>query len=292
MPKPLEIVPAKKAEYVRTRTDKYFTKSREIVEKFGDRTVTYGVFMRRRVICAINPAIEALREYYPADAEPAQDHASLRGRRVCSRRQAALHLHRLLRRPARAGNADPAARGRRLRRRVQREPHGDEPPQDRVHRHARAPRDRRRHDPARGLRRLGRQPDGEARRGDRVRRHLAGPHRALLRRRARHRHHAARADRVRGLHAARGADVRRDPSRGQPHRAGRLLRARVLRRAGGLPLVVPGLPAEGLGTARGRSACASTPTATASPKGSPTTTRSRPWRAGCTCRTSTRRCAW
>ncbi len=65
MQKPLEIVPAKKAEYVRTRTDKYFTKSREVVEKFGDRTVTYGVFMRRRVICAINPAIECLREYYP-----------------------------------------------------------------------------------------------------------------------------------------------------------------------------------------------------------------------------------
>ncbi len=49
MAKPLEIVPAKKAEYVRTRTDKYFTKSREVVEKFGDKTVTYGVFMRRRV---------------------------------------------------------------------------------------------------------------------------------------------------------------------------------------------------------------------------------------------------
>jgi nicotinate phosphoribosyltransferase len=70
MQKPLEIVPALKAEYVRARTDKYFTKSREIVEKFGDRTVTYGVFMRRRVICAINPAIELLREYYPADAAP------------------------------------------------------------------------------------------------------------------------------------------------------------------------------------------------------------------------------
>ena len=70
MKKPLEIVPAVKAEYVRARTDKYFTKSREIVEKFGDRTVTYGVFMRRRVICAINPAIELLREYYPADAAP------------------------------------------------------------------------------------------------------------------------------------------------------------------------------------------------------------------------------
>ena len=70
MQKPLEIVPAKKAEYVRTRTDKYFSKSREVVAKFGDRTASYGVFMRRRVMCAINPAIECLREYYPADATP------------------------------------------------------------------------------------------------------------------------------------------------------------------------------------------------------------------------------
>lgn len=70
MQKPFEIVPAKKAEYVASRTDKYFTKSRAVVERFGDRTVTYGVFMRRRVICAISPAIELLREYYPADAVP------------------------------------------------------------------------------------------------------------------------------------------------------------------------------------------------------------------------------
>lgn len=70
MPKPLEIVPAKKAEFVTSRTDKYFTKSRAVVERFGDRTVTYGVFMRRRVICAINPAIELLREYYPTDGAP------------------------------------------------------------------------------------------------------------------------------------------------------------------------------------------------------------------------------
>jgi nicotinate phosphoribosyltransferase len=70
MQKPLEIVPAKKAEFVRSRTDKYFTKSRALVERFGDRTVTYGVFMRRRVVCAINPAIEVLREYYPAEATP------------------------------------------------------------------------------------------------------------------------------------------------------------------------------------------------------------------------------
>jgi nicotinate phosphoribosyltransferase len=70
MQKPLEIVPAKKGEFVRTRTDKYFSKSSAVVEKFGDKTVTYGVFMRRRVICAINPAIELLRDCYPATATP------------------------------------------------------------------------------------------------------------------------------------------------------------------------------------------------------------------------------
>src|SRR6267154_1038017 len=58
------------AEYLKRRTDKYFTKSREIIEKFGDRTVTYGVFLRRGVICAVNPAIDVLRSYYPAKAEP------------------------------------------------------------------------------------------------------------------------------------------------------------------------------------------------------------------------------
>jgi nicotinate phosphoribosyltransferase len=70
MNKPLDLSAqaADAAAYVRTRTDKYFTKSREIVEKFGDRTVTYGVFMRRRVICAVNPALELLRECYPAGA--------------------------------------------------------------------------------------------------------------------------------------------------------------------------------------------------------------------------------
>lgn len=57
-------------DYVRARTDKYFTKTREVVERFGDRTVTYGVFMRGRVICAINPALEVLRDYYPTHATP------------------------------------------------------------------------------------------------------------------------------------------------------------------------------------------------------------------------------
>jgi len=66
MNKPLEPVSADKQQHVRARTDKYFSKTRDIVEKFGDRAVTYGVFLRRGVICAVNPAIEVLRQYYPA----------------------------------------------------------------------------------------------------------------------------------------------------------------------------------------------------------------------------------
>jgi nicotinate phosphoribosyltransferase len=70
MNKPVESLPADKREYLLRRTDKYFTKSRQIIEKFGDRTVTYGVFLRRGVICAVNPAIDVLRQYYSAQAEP------------------------------------------------------------------------------------------------------------------------------------------------------------------------------------------------------------------------------
>jgi nicotinate phosphoribosyltransferase len=70
MNKPVESLPAEKLEYLRRRTDKYFTKSRQILEKFGDRSVTYGVFLRRSVICAVNPAIDLLRQYYSAQAEP------------------------------------------------------------------------------------------------------------------------------------------------------------------------------------------------------------------------------
>src|SRR6266571_4212100 len=70
MNKPVESLPAEKLEYLKRRTDKYFSKSRQIVEKFGDRTVTYGVFLRRGVICAVNPAIDVLRGYYSAKTEP------------------------------------------------------------------------------------------------------------------------------------------------------------------------------------------------------------------------------
>ena len=68
MNKPVDALSADKVRYLRERTDKYFSKTREIVEKFGDRRVTYGVFLRRGVICAVNPAIEVLRQYYPQNA--------------------------------------------------------------------------------------------------------------------------------------------------------------------------------------------------------------------------------
>ncbi len=43
-----------------SRTDSYFLKTKAIVEKFGDREVSYAVFMRRPVICAPRFAIEFL----------------------------------------------------------------------------------------------------------------------------------------------------------------------------------------------------------------------------------------
>src|SRR5437879_6799694 len=70
MNKPVESLPAEKLEYLKRRSEKYCTKSRQIIERFGDRGVTYGVFLRRGVICAVNPAIDALRTYYPESAQP------------------------------------------------------------------------------------------------------------------------------------------------------------------------------------------------------------------------------
>src|SRR5437899_12821713 len=70
MNKPVESLAAEKLEYLKRRTDKYFSKSRQIVEKFGDRTVTYGVFLRRGVICVVNPATDVLRSHYSAKTEP------------------------------------------------------------------------------------------------------------------------------------------------------------------------------------------------------------------------------
>ena len=41
-------------------TDVYFNKTRAAVEKFGDMKVTYGVFMRRTVVCAPRLAVDWL----------------------------------------------------------------------------------------------------------------------------------------------------------------------------------------------------------------------------------------
>src|SRR5579862_8589096 len=43
-------------------TDSYFLKTKAIVERFGDRRVTYAVFMRRPVISTPRLAVDFLRE--------------------------------------------------------------------------------------------------------------------------------------------------------------------------------------------------------------------------------------
>lgn len=51
--------------YVQQRCDKYFTKSRKIAEKFGDKQVRYGVFMRRPIIAAQKLAVDFIFSQAP-----------------------------------------------------------------------------------------------------------------------------------------------------------------------------------------------------------------------------------
>lgn len=46
-------------------TDKYFSYSRQVAEKFGEKEVVYAVFMRRRVISACEPAIRLIKRLVP-----------------------------------------------------------------------------------------------------------------------------------------------------------------------------------------------------------------------------------
>lgn len=46
-------------------TDKYFTHSRRIVESHGDQEVVYAVFLRRRVIAALEPAVRLIQRLAP-----------------------------------------------------------------------------------------------------------------------------------------------------------------------------------------------------------------------------------
>jgi nicotinate phosphoribosyltransferase len=52
---------------IAARTDKYFTKTRAIVQQNGDCRVTYAVFMRTDVVTALQPAIDFLKGAYPSD---------------------------------------------------------------------------------------------------------------------------------------------------------------------------------------------------------------------------------
>ena len=52
--------PADLLSDIALRTDAYFSRTREVVERFGDATVTYAVFLRRPVISAPRPMLEWL----------------------------------------------------------------------------------------------------------------------------------------------------------------------------------------------------------------------------------------
>ncbi len=50
---------------VQSQTDKYFTNTSRIVGLNGDSRVTFAVFMRRRVVAALEPAIRLIRHFVP-----------------------------------------------------------------------------------------------------------------------------------------------------------------------------------------------------------------------------------
>ncbi len=50
---------------IAAQTDKYFTNTRRIVAAHGDSEVTFAVFMRRRVVAALEPAIRLVRRFVP-----------------------------------------------------------------------------------------------------------------------------------------------------------------------------------------------------------------------------------
>ncbi|MBV9777452.1 MAG: nicotinate phosphoribosyltransferase, partial [Acetobacteraceae bacterium] len=50
------------AEDIAARTDTYFSRTKQIVARFGDKRVTYAVFLRRPVVSAPRLLIAWLRE--------------------------------------------------------------------------------------------------------------------------------------------------------------------------------------------------------------------------------------
>jgi nicotinate phosphoribosyltransferase len=50
---------------ISAQTDKYFTNTSRIVDAHGDQTVTFAVFMRRRVVAALEPSIRLVNRFVP-----------------------------------------------------------------------------------------------------------------------------------------------------------------------------------------------------------------------------------
>ena len=50
---------------IAAQTDKYFTNTRRIVAAHGDSRVTFAMFMRRRVVAALEPAIRLVKRFVP-----------------------------------------------------------------------------------------------------------------------------------------------------------------------------------------------------------------------------------
>ena len=107
---------------IAARTDSYFNRTRQIVARFGDKRVTYAVFMRRPVISAPRLMLEWLEAVAAARAHRVRHRADLSGRRLGRRRRAARLHHRQPGAPVRPRD-DPAAEDRPgLRGRAQRLP--------------------------------------------------------------------------------------------------------------------------------------------------------------------------
>ncbi len=50
---------------IAAQTDKYFTNTSRIVAANGDSQVTFAVFMRRRVVAALEPTIRLVKRFVP-----------------------------------------------------------------------------------------------------------------------------------------------------------------------------------------------------------------------------------
>jgi nicotinate phosphoribosyltransferase len=86
------------------QTDKYFTNTSRIVAAHGDTEVTFAVFMRRRVVAALEPAIRIARALVP----DVKIRRLVRGRRGCAVRTQAHGNHRFHEEAVGSGNGAAA----------------------------------------------------------------------------------------------------------------------------------------------------------------------------------------